>query len=197
VVVFVVLAESLPVPVTMNVYDPAVVLEFVGWVEPPPPLPPPQAAKVLRITIEISATSMDRQLRRLDGIPRNTSRPRTVAPPASLHPFSFLDEQRREQRRDRRDVYLLVMRLLQSSTSEANAPHREVVPNSRQALTARSHGYQRVVDPASLFQNRTTVGLRTTRQRRLYHDCPVWPCTHALYPCIRRPPPRKHQRLLA
>ena len=27
-----------------------------------------------------------------------------------------------------------------------------------------------------------------------YHDGPVWPCTHALSRCIRRPPPRKHHR---
>jgi hypothetical protein len=71
-------------------------------------------------------------------------------------------------------------------------------PNSRQVLKARRHGYQRILHPPSTpSQNRTTVGLVTTRQRRLYHDGPVWPCTHALYPCIRRPPPRKHQRLPA
>ena len=70
--------------------------------------------------------------------------------------------------------------------------------NPRQVLKARRHGYQRIVDPLSTrFQNRTTVGLATTRQGGLYHAGPVWPCTHALYPCIRRPPPRKHQRLPA
>jgi hypothetical protein len=73
-----------------------------------------------------------------------------------------------------------------------------VPKGSGQALKARRHGYQRILHPLSTrFQNRTTVGVVTTRQRRLYHDCPVWPCTHALYPCIRRPPPRKHQRLPA
>jgi hypothetical protein len=65
-------------------------------------------------------------------------------------------------------------------------------------LTARRHCYQIIIHPLwTRSQNRTTVGVRTTRQRSLYHDCPVWPCTHALHPCICRPPPRKPQRLSA
>jgi hypothetical protein len=54
-------------------------------------------------------------------------------------------------------------------------------------LKARRHGYQRIVHPLSTrFQNCTTVTVVTTRQRSLYRYGPVWPCTTALYPCIRR-----------
>ena len=91
-------------------------------------------------------------------------------------------------------------------------PERDAIPSSPTAKTtkkqrrsrmrrrgkSRSNGYQRILLPLwTRSQNRTTVGVRNTRQHSLYHDCPVWPCTHALYPCIRRPPPRKHQRLPA
>src|ERR1700722_16339258 len=132
---------------------------------------------------------------------------RLVSPGASFHfePESTCPENGEVQSSLRKlgmlchtSLSLLQVKYKLSYRSSRGANYVRLSLNSRQALTARRHGYQRILNPPSTsFQNRTTVGLVTTRQRRLCHDGPVWPCTHALYPCIRRPPPRKHQRLPA
>jgi len=46
-------------------------------------------------------------------------------------------------------------------------------------------------------QSRTIVGLRIHTSAPSYDDGPAWPCTGALYPCIRCQPPGMHQRLSA
>jgi hypothetical protein len=68
-----------PVPVTVNVYAPAVV--------PPAVFPAgacqksPQPAKPARAAITRIALSIDRQLRRRAGIPKKTSNANTAPPP--------------------------------------------------------------------------------------------------------------------
>ena len=78
--------EGLPVPVTVNVYVPAVVPGVVVPPPPPPAPPPPQPAIVPSATITTSTPISDRQLDRLAGIPRNTRNARMAPPPAPAKP---------------------------------------------------------------------------------------------------------------
>ena len=92
---------------------------------------------------------------------------------------------------DKRDVHhsgenggrpdLSDLSLLKVEENHAGPGCSPIFPIPAKPLKTRRHGYQRILLPLSTpSQNRTTVGLRTTRQRRLYYDGPVWPCTHAL-----------------
>jgi len=72
-----------PVAVIVKVYVPAVVPRFLL---PPPPLPP-QPAMVPRTTISTNIPSIDRQLRRRAGIPKNSNSASTAPPPAPIQPL--------------------------------------------------------------------------------------------------------------
>lgn len=88
VVVAVVLAESLPVPVTVTVYAPDVVPGFAGGGLVPLELePPPQPAIAPKMTATISRLSIDfHSLLRL-GTHNTTSTARTTPERAAVQPF--------------------------------------------------------------------------------------------------------------
>jgi hypothetical protein len=76
---------GLPVPVTVNVYVPAVVPGVI--VPPPPPPPPPPQPEILpSATITTSIPISDGQFLLLDGIPRNTRNARIAPSPAPASP---------------------------------------------------------------------------------------------------------------
>ena len=70
--------DGLPVPVTVKVYLLAVVPELP---DPVKVLCPPQAVRPPNAAINSKRPSIDRQLRRRAGIPRNTRNARTAPPP--------------------------------------------------------------------------------------------------------------------
>jgi hypothetical protein len=74
---------TLPVPVTVKVYVPAVVPE----VPVEPVLPLPQAVRLPSAVINTRMPSMERQLRRRAGIPRKTRKASIAPPPAPAQPL--------------------------------------------------------------------------------------------------------------
>ena len=72
-----------PVPLTVKVYVPAVVPSAVS--PPGACQKSPQPARPPSATMRATAHSIDRQLRRRDGIPRKTRKAITAPPPAPTH----------------------------------------------------------------------------------------------------------------
>jgi hypothetical protein len=78
------LTDGFPTPVTVKVYVPAEVPGSLLVVVPEPP-PVPQLERLAKAAISINMPTIDRQLRRRAGIPRN-SRNASTAPPLA-HPL--------------------------------------------------------------------------------------------------------------